>query len=93
MCYLCVLWSRDCKLPYVYLTCSVRLTCRYPRGLCGYHTGMGTSVAGTVRSRVVCRAGLTIPVRSVVQGITGSGEARECTLGLYLPSHTRVCDI
>ena len=25
--------------------------------------------------------------------ITGSGEARECTLGLYLPSQTRLCDI
>ena len=29
-----------------------------------------------------CRAGLGIPVRSVVQGLTVSGEARQCTLGL-----------
>ena len=47
------------------------------------------SFAGTVRSR----AGLGIPVRSMVQGLTWSGEARECTLALHLPSQTRVCDI
>ena len=52
MCYLRVLWSRGCKIPYLYLTGSVRFTCGYPRGPCGFHTGMGTSVAGTVRSRV-----------------------------------------
>ena len=28
------------------------------------------------------RAGLEIPVRSVVHGLTGSGEARKCTLGV-----------
>ena len=39
------------------------------------------------------RAGLGISVWSVVQGLTGSGEDRECTLGLYLPSQTRLCDI
>ena len=49
---------------------------------------------GTVRSGVdAVGAGLAIPVRSVVQGITGSGETSECTLGLYLPSHTRLYDI
>ena len=40
-----------------------------------------------------CRLGLGIPVRSVVQGLMGSDEARECTHGLYLPSQTRLCDI
>ena len=39
-----------CKI--LYLTGSVRVTCGYPRGPCGFHTGMGTSVAGTVRCRV-----------------------------------------
>ena len=33
-----------------------------------------------------CHVGLGITVRRVVQGLTGSGEARECTLWLYLPS-------
>ena len=32
--------------------------------------------------------GGAISVRSVVQGLTGSCEARKCTLGLYLPSQT-----
>ena len=47
------------------------------------------SFAGTVRSRV----GLGIPVRSVVQGRTGSGGDHEFKFGLYLPSQTRLCDI
>ena len=83
--YLRVLWSRGCKIPYVYLTCSIRFTCGHPRCPCGFHTGMGTSVRS--------RAGLGVSVRSVVQGLTGSGEARECMLGLFLPSQTRLCDI
>ena len=61
MCYLRVLWSRGCKIPYVYLTDSVRFTCRYPRGPCGFHTGMGTSIAGTVWSRVDAMRALQYP--------------------------------
>ena len=53
--YLRVLWTRGCKIPYVYLIGSIRFTCGHPRGHCGFHTGMGTSVQffralrGTVR--------------------------------------------
>ena len=81
--------------PYVYLISSVRFTCGPPRGPCGFHTGMGTSVRSVLRESYgpVRIAGLGISVRSVVQGLTGSGEARECTLGLYLPSQTRLCDM
>ena len=35
---------------------------------------------------VRCHVCLGTAVRSVVQGLTGSGEGRKCTLGLYLPS-------
>ena len=30
--YMCVLWSRGCKIPYVYLAGFVRFTCGHPRG-------------------------------------------------------------
>ena len=47
--YLRVLWSRGCKIPYMYLTGSVRFTCGHPRGPGGFHTGMGTSVRSVLR--------------------------------------------
>ena len=42
--YMRVLWSRGCKIPYVYLTGYIRFKCGHPRGPCGFLTGMGTSV-------------------------------------------------
>ena len=47
--YLLVLWSRGCKIPYVYPTGSVRFTRGHPRGPCGFHLGMGTSVCSVFR--------------------------------------------
>ena len=47
--YLRVLWSRGCKIPYVYLTGYVRFTCRHPRGPCGFYTGMGASLRSVLR--------------------------------------------
>ena len=47
--YLRVLWSRGCKVPYVYLTGSVRFTHGHPKGPCGFHTGMETSVGSVLR--------------------------------------------
>ena len=47
--YLRVVWSRGCKIPYVYLKGSVRLTCEHPKGPCGFHTGIGTSVRSVLR--------------------------------------------
>ena len=59
-----------------YLTGSVRFTCGYPWDPRGFvDCGNRTVPCG-------CRAGLEIPVRSVMQGLKGSGEARECTLVL-----------
>ena len=92
--YLHVLWLRVCEIPYVYLTGSVRFTCGYPGGLCGFHTIMGTSYVQVCSNHTVlsgCRAGLEKPIRSVLQTLTGSGEARECMLQFYLPSQTQLC--
>ena len=52
-----VLWSRGCKI-------RVRFTCGLPRGLCGFHTGMGTYVRSVLRKpygpiRMSCRLGNT----------------------------------
>ena len=47
--YLHVLCSRGCKIPYVYLTGSVRFTCGHPKSPCGFHSGMGTSVRSVLR--------------------------------------------
>ena len=47
--YLRVLWSRSCKIPYVYLTGSVRFRSGHPKGPYGFHTDMGTSVHSVVR--------------------------------------------
>ena len=70
------------RVPYV----------RPPRGPCGFHTGMGTSVRsvlpepyGPVR---ICWLGNTRTISGV--GPYGADEAHECTLGLYLPSQTHV---
>ena len=94
--YLRVLWSRGCKIPYVYLIGSVRFKCGYPRGPCGFHTDMGSSVRSGLREPygpMWMTCDLEMPIRSVVQGLTRSGETHECKLGLYLPSQTRLCDI
>ena len=51
--YLRVLWPRGCKIPYVYLTGSMRFTCGHPRGLWipyGHGNIRMFSFAGTVRS-------------------------------------------
>ena len=45
--YLHVFWLRVCEIPYVFLTGSVRFTCGYPGGLCGFHSIMGTSYSGS----------------------------------------------
>ena len=47
--YLHVLWSRGCKIPYVYLTGSIRFMCGHLRGPCGFHTTIGTSVHSVLR--------------------------------------------
>ena len=62
--YLRVLWSGGCKLPYVYLTGSVRFTCGHPWGPCGFHTGMATTVRSVLPEPygpvwMVCRLGNT----------------------------------
>ena len=66
--YLRVLWSRGCKIPYVYFTGYVMFKCGHPEGLCGFHTGMGTSVRSILRElygpmRVSCGLG---NIRSIV---------------------------
>ena len=44
----------------------------------------------TVPDACGCRTGFGYPYDQLcVQGFMGSGEARECTLGLYLPAQTR----
>ena len=47
--YLRVVWTRGCKIPYVYIKGSVRFMCEHPRGPCGFHTGMGTSVRSVLQ--------------------------------------------
>ena len=65
--YLRVLWTRGCKTPYVYLIGSIRFTCGHPRGHCGFHTGMGTSVHSVFRGPTrygearKCTPGLYLP--------------------------------
>ena len=87
--YLHVLWSRDCKIPYMYLTCSVRLAFGHPRVPCGFHTGMGTSVRLVLREpygpvRMPYGLGNTLTISSA--GHTGSGEARGCNKTTNWPS-------
>ena len=80
----------------------------YERSVCSLVTGLQDTVHVPYRFRASTLGALWIPyghegirtfsfvgipVRSVVQGLMGSGEARECTLGLYLPNQTRLCDI
>ena len=96
--YLRVVWSRGCKIPYVYLKGSVRFTCEHPKGTLwipyGHWNIRTFSFAGTVRSRAdAVRAWKYLCDQWCRSFNTGSGEARECTLGLYLPSQTRLCDI
>ena len=94
--YLHVLWSRDCKIPYVYLTGSVRLMCRHPRGPCGFRTGMATALHSVLREtycpgRMHCGLWNTRTISGAC--LMGADETRECTLGLYLLSQSRLCYI
>ena len=66
--YLRVLWSRGCKIPYVYPTGSIRFTRGHPRGFCGFYSGMGASVRSVLREvdgsvRMPCRLGNTGTIR------------------------------
>ena len=62
--HLCFLWSRSCKISYVYLDGSVRYTCGHLRGPYGFYTHMGTSVHSVLREpygpvRMLCGLGNT----------------------------------
>ena len=80
--YLHVLWSRGCKIPYVYLTCSVRFTCGPTKGTCGFLSGMGTSVSSVLREpygpvRMPCGLGNT---RTISGGSAFLGPVRPATV-------------
>ena len=80
-----------------FLTGSVSFTCGHPMGPCGFHTGIRTSVSSVSCKpygpvRMPCGLGNTRMI-SGAGPFTGSGEVLECTLALYLPSQTRLCEV
>ena len=92
--YMRVVWSRCCKIPYLYLTGSVRFTCGHPRGPYGFHTGMGTSVRSVLRKlygpvRMPCGLGNTRTISGgVLWGPVRPGSARSCFI--YQAKHEYV---
>ena len=64
--YLHVLLSRGCKIPYMYLTSSIRFTCGYPRGHCGFHTAWEHPYVQFCGNR-------TVPCRCRARTISGVG--------------------
>ena len=85
--YLRILWSRGCKIPYVYLTGSVRFTCGYPRGPRGFHSGMGTSV----RSRADAVRAWEYPLDQWCRDLRGTARPASASLGyIYQAKHDYV---